>query len=278
MLPSEMKIAIIGCGAIGTVIAKAIDDGKIEGVKVAALFDKSLDKAMKLASSLRETPPVACSLGELLETDADLVIESASQEAVLTYAERVLARGKDLLIMSVGALLDPNIFEKIDTMAKKMGGRIYVPSGAVAGLDGLRSASLADISEVILTITKNPKALEASPYIEEKGIDLSKITEPLVIFEGPATEAVRHFPENVNVAATLSLATVGGRRTLVRVIADPSVNRNVHEVYVKGEFGEMELIMKNVTHPDNPKTSYIAALSALELLRSLVKKGIKIGT
>jgi aspartate dehydrogenase len=273
-----MKVAIIGCGAIGTVIAKAIDEGKIEGTKLVTLFDRSLNKATRLASSLREVPLATDSFDDLLKSDADLIVEAASQEAVVMYAERVLAAGKDLLIMSVGALLDSNVYEGIDAMAKKMGRRVYVPSGAVAGVDGLRSASLVDVSEVTLTVKKNPKALTPSPYVKEKGIDLSKLAEPLLLYEGPAIEAVKLFPVNVNVAATLSLASLGGNKTLVRVVADPTLNRNVHEVHVKGDFGEMELTMKNVTHPDNPKTSYIAALSAIELLRSLIRKGIKIGT
>jgi aspartate dehydrogenase len=80
----------------------------------------------------------------------------------------------------------------------------------------------------------------------------------------------------VNVAIALSLAGVGSDKTRVRIIADPFVNVNVHEVRARGDFGELNFRTENHPAPDNPRTSLLAALSALATLRKITSP-IKIG-
>jgi aspartate dehydrogenase len=180
------------------------------------------------------------------------------------------------MIMSVGALADVELYRSIRRMASEHGSKVYLPSGAISGLDGLKSASSGSIKSVTLTTTKSPESLEGAPFIREKKIDLKGLKGPTTIFEGSAAEAVRAFPANVNVAATLCLAAREGN-VRVRIIADPNIKVNRHEIVAEGDFGQMTTRVENVPSPKNPKTSYLAALSAIATLRSIVEP-IKIGT
>ena len=268
-----LKIGLVGCGAIGTEIASAIDRKEISA-ELIAICDHTLGKAEMLMNTLKK-PPKKLGLSELVKV-SDIVVEAASQKAVPAVARAALEGGRDLMIMSVGALLEPDIFDMIKNLADKNGCKVYIPSGAISGLDGLKSARLGNIRRVTLTTTKNPIGFEGAPYVLERGIDLTKLKEATVLFEGPAVDAVRAFPANVNVAATLSL-TAGSSEVMVKVIADPNVSVNIHEIAAEGDFGRLTTRVENVPSPKNPKTSYLAALSAIATLRSIIEP-VKIGT
>ncbi len=273
-----LGVALVGCGAIGTVIAKAIDRGEAGSARLVVVYDRVPERARRLAESLRTRPLVAESFDEVIgRSDVSVVVEAASQEAVREYAERVLRAGKDLVVMSVGALLDGGLLERLLSVAEEMGVRIYVPSGAAVGLDGVKAAALGGLVSVTLTTTKPPRSLKGAPYIEQRGIDLERIDRPTVIYEGPAEEAVRLFPANINVVAALSLAGLGPERTRVRIVVDPGADRIVHEVRAVGSFGELVAVARNIPHPDNPRTSYLAALSAVGLLKRLSER-LVVGT
>jgi len=272
------KVAIIGCGTIGTILAKAIDAGRAGDVELTVIYDLDHRKARDLREQLNFKPRVAREAEEIwMDEDVDLVVEAASQEAVRRYSAKVLGAGKDMIVMSVGAFSDEILFAEVRKAAREGGGRLYIPSGAILGVDGIKAAMEAGIDEIVLTTRKPPKALAKNKYVRERGFDLSELRVPLVVFEGSAREAVRAFPESVNVAATVSLAGLGLGRTKVRVVADPSLDRNVHVIRVKGKAGELVTEAHNVPSPDNPKTSYLAALSALRTLRNLAES-IVIGT
>lgn len=261
---------MVGCGAIGTVIAKAIDEGAAGASKLEGVYDVVRQKAETLVGQLSSRPKVASSAEELICLPGlDLIVEAASQQAVRELAAKVLAARRDLMIMSVGALVDSELLRSLVDAALRADRRIYVPSGAIAGLDAVKAARAASIAEVTLTSRKAPKALKGSPYLDRLAPTLNGLTEPKVIYEGPATEACRLFPANVNVAATLSLASLGPDNVKVRVIADPKVQKNVHEVTLRGAFGELIARTENLPSPHNPATSYLAALSAIAMLRRL---------
>jgi aspartate dehydrogenase len=266
------KIGLVGCGAIGSEIARAVDRGVIEA-SLVAVFDHNPATAAALIDSL-EHKPIKARLEELVRL-SDLVVEAASQKAVPAIARATLVKGKKLMIMSVGALADEQLFAEVKGLAKENNCTVYLPSGAIAGLDGLKSASIGTIRKVTLTTTKNPQGLRGAPYILEKKIDLDSLSGPTLIFRGDAMEAVRAFPANVNVAATLFLAA-GGSSVEVNVIADPGIHVNQHEILVEGDFGRIITKVENVPSPMNPKTSYLAALSAIATLRSIVEP-VKIG-
>ena len=268
-----LKVGLVGCGAIGAEIAKAIDTGVIDA-DLVAVCDHNPATAKALIESLQHKP-VKSRLEDLVSL-SDVVVEAASQKAVPAIARAVLMGGKTLMIMSVGALANTELFQEVKDLAKEHDSRVYIPSGAISGLDALKSASIGTIRTVSLTTTKNPSGLKGAPYILEKKIDLDALTGPTLIFEGSAAEAVKAFPANVNVAATLYLAA-GESDVRVAVVADPNIHVNRHEIVVEGDFGRISTRVENVPSPRNPRTSYLAALSAIATLRSIMET-VKIGT
>ncbi|NQT06252.1 MAG: DUF108 domain-containing protein, partial [Candidatus Omnitrophica bacterium] len=200
--------------------------------------------------------------------------ESASAAAVPEILKKAINAGKDIMVMSVGGLVAD---EDLIGLAKKSGSTLYIPSGAICGLDGVKAAAMKGIEEAILTTRKPPKGLKDAPYINKKAIDLDSLKSDKVIFDGTAQEAVREFPKNINVSAVLSLAGIGAKKTRVRIICSPGQKSNIHEIEVKGEFGKLTARTENVPSPNNPKTSFLAALSAIATLKGIVEN-IKIGT
>ena len=269
-----IRIGIVGCGAIGKEICRAVDQGIIN-VKLVAVADRKPREACEFAASLRSPPQVMNAL-ELIET-VDLVVECASQKAVIEIVPPALKNGKDVMIMSVGALTNLEFLEEIKALARKNDCKVYLPSGAIVGLDGLKSASMGKTYSVTLITRKPPKSLERAPYIKQHKVDLINLKKSTIVFEGSAEDAVKGFPENVNVAATISIAGIGTQNTKIRIIADPALERNVHEICVEGDFGKFEARVENVPSPANARTSYLAALSAIATLRRMADP-IQLGT
>jgi aspartate dehydrogenase len=176
--------------------------------------------------------------------------------------------------MSVGGLLGN---ERLLKKAAARGIKVYLPSGALCGIDGLKSASVGKIDSVTLVTRKPPRGLEGAPYLKERGVDLKSISEETVLFDGSAEEAVRGFPQNVNVSAVLSLAGIGAKRTRVRIVASPGSSRNIHEVEITGEAGRITARTENVPSAANPRTSALAVFSAIATLEGITG-GVKIGT
>jgi aspartate dehydrogenase len=270
------KIGLLGCGAIGTRIAMAADTGKIPA-DLTHVYDFDKTKSQTLVSKLKKKPVIVDNPHLLSSNPVDIVVEAASQDAVKNHALSVLQNKKDLMIMSVGALLDESVLEVLLNASKEFKKKIYLPSGAIAGLDAIRSVR-DELESVTLTTTKNPKALAGATFFETNKVDLDKISKPTIIYEGNARDAVRLFPANINVAALLSLAGLGSQRTKVKIVADPATTRNTHLIQAKGGFGNLTVNVENVPDPDNPKTSRLAILSAIECLRTACSEDIKIGT
>ena len=262
-----MRITIVGCGSIGSKLAKAADE--MAEVKRIYLMDEDAPRAERLASELNKAIVITDIEEELYHSD--LVVEAASQNAAKSIVPKVVARGVDIMIMSVGALVDDGFRESVKEKAAQSEAKIFIPSGAVCGTDGLRSSAVGELDEVELITTKGPKSLEGVDWIIEKGIDVDSIAERTTIYSGTAREAVKLFPRNINVAATVALLGVGFDRTKVTIVLDPESHSNSHELRVKGEFGEMTCHTYNVPSPDNPKTSYLAAMAAIAARTRLVR-------
>ncbi|MEE1117923.1 aspartate dehydrogenase [Methanosphaera sp.] len=256
-----MKIGIMGCGSIAKTLVNFKLNNKLN-VDLAYFYDLNLDNAKKLAQQV--DAKVSDSLEDLIE-NSDLILESASQGAVRNSIPQVLENGTNVVIMSVGALLDEDFRLNLESIAKKNGAKIYLPTGAITGIDTVKAAKLGEIESVTLITRKPPLSL---------GLELEGDDE-IIIFSGKASEAVNKFPKNINVSSTLSLAS--GMDADVKIIADPKISRNTHEIHLKGTFGELTTITSNVSSPDNPKTSLLAAYSAAGLLNKL-SETIQIGT
>lgn len=254
-----MKIGILGCGAIANIIVNyAIEENM--GIEFKYFYDNDIEKAENLASI---SNGIAVLNIEEMFNDVDLVLEAAAPSAIQKFAIKILENNKNLIVMSVGALMDFEFKQKMINTASKKGSKIYVPSGAIVGLDGIKAASIGNIKKASLITRKPPKSLGRRSDCEE------------VLFEGKASEAVKKFPLNINVAAALSIAC--DMDVDVKIIVDPNVDRNVHDVVVEGDFGEFETTTKNLRCSINPKTSVLAAYSAIKLLKGLNENFI-IGT
>lgn len=248
-----MNLGMIGCGAIGTDVAKAAD--KMKEIKKIYLYDIKNAASKKLCKNVKKAQ--IKTVKDFIE-DVDLVFEGASQEAVEEYAELVLNAGRDLIIMSVGSLLKEKFRKKLERIARKKDCKIYVPSGAVCGIDGILSANIGGLDEVTLVTTKSPSALGQS------------LDTRTVLFEGNARQAVKKFPQNINVAASLSLAGRGFEKTKVEIVADPVVSRISHKILAHGKFGRLRIELENMPNPNNPGSSYMASLSAIATLRRII--------
>jgi aspartate dehydrogenase len=278
----KKNISIIGCGAIGSELALSVDRTMIENITISSILDIKLENAEVLKSKLMNNNPLVFNnFSDLIKSenfkDVNLIIEAASQNALTNYLNEIILLKKDVLVMSVGAFANAEFFSQVIKNVEKNDINLYLPSGAIAGIDAIKSVK-SSISYVTLTTTKNPNSLKDSPFFKKNNITINSIKKRTLIFEGSAIEAVENFPANVNVAALLGLTGIGLEKTKVNVIADPSIRINKHEIKVIGKFGELIVRIKNIPSSTNPKTSYLAILSVIESLRSITTKGIKYGT
>jgi aspartate dehydrogenase len=254
-------VSMIGFGAIGKGVGELFERHKVTDVRLEYVLIRDLGR---VPGSWRHDPPGQFTIDfeRLLRGRASLVVEAAGHGALAELGEPVLRAGKDLLVVSAGALSDEALHSRLLAAAKAGGSRLLIASGAIGALDAISSARVGGLDEVIHTTRKNPRALFSPDEAEQANVR----GEATVLYDGPAREGVRRFPENVNVAAAVSLAGLGFDRTTLRVISDPSVERNMHEVIARGYFGELRLEMRNIPSDANPKTGRIVALSVAKAL------------
>lgn len=255
----RVKVGIVGCGAIGAEVARAAST--MPGVDELWLWDVDPD-ALRVLRKLPRTKAAAS--GADLVKKADLVVEAANKGVVAKEVRQALTLGKKVLLLTVGALADDKLRADLESLARSKGGKIFVPSGAVMGVDGVRAAAAGDLKSITLVTTKPPAGLD------------KKVDRWTMLFSGPAREAVERFPKNINVAATLALAGLGFDQTHVQVAIDPMATRNSHKIIIEGDFGRARIEVENLPSPTNPATSYLASLSTIALLRRLVSP-IEIG-
>jgi aspartate dehydrogenase len=260
---AELRVGLGGLGAIGGALARRLDRG-LPGLRLAAVSVRDVARAEQRIAALGTPVPVV-SLAELAEL-ADVVVECAPAAVFREIAEPALRAGRTFIPVSVGQLLEHA--DLID-VAERHGARIVVPTGALLGLDAVRAAAEGEIRSVVMITRKPPKGLAGAPYLEQHGIDLAGLRQPLKVFEGSARDGARGFPANVNVAAALSLAGIGPERTRLEIWADPHVARNTHRIVVEADCARFEMQIENVPTDENPRTGKITALSVIAALRRL---------
>lgn len=258
-----VRVGLIGCGTIGGRLARTIEQRYHRTARLVALHDTNRLHAKTLQRQLRSHPPIV-PLHRVIQRST-LVIEAASAAVVPAVVACALRAHRDVLVMSVGGLLHGAAAWR--RLSRRSRGRLYIPSGALAGLDGIKALATGRIRRVTLTTRKPPRAFAGAPYVLRRRLRLERLRRPTVIFDGTALGVVRAFPQNTNVAAALTLASgVAPHRTRVRVVADPTIRVNLHEVDVEGSCGRIRCRVQS--RPSrNPKTSELAIRSALVTLQ-----------
>jgi aspartate dehydrogenase len=256
------RIAILGLGAIGRNLLASIQSSILPGAQLAALVRSDS------AASAEAVPGVEILTDSvsLLRWKPDLAIECAGHEVVGSVVPPLLKAGVDVILVSLGALGDAALRETLAVAAGAGKARLITVSGAIGGLDALAAARGAGIRSVRYTGRKPPQAWRGTPA--EQLCDLHAIREATLVFEGSAADSARLYPKNANVTAAVALAGVGFEKTAVRMLADPSVTRNVHELEVEGDFGSFVIRLENNALPTNARTSWLAALSIEAELRN----------
>lgn len=249
-------------------LAKAVASGELGGVEIVGVVGASPTPSERVMQTAAMVGAQACSIDAMLANRPDWILEAAGGAAVRTHLPRLVASEANLIVMSIGALLAPEHWTLVEAKRAK-GGEVMLPSGGIGGLDVLTALNaLGDLEQVQITTTKAPKGLLGAPYLDEHAIHLPS-DRTMVVFDGPASEAVRGFPANVNVAAALSIAGLGPERTRVRVVSDPSAARTRHEIQAEGGSGRFTLTIESEPNPLNPSSSYLAALSAVAAVRAV---------
>lgn len=258
-----LSVTMVGCGAIGrSVMAELIDDAN---VRVAQIITPEF--GIEAVRAAFPDAAVASGLDELPETP-ELVIECAGHAAVVEHVLLALERGIDCIVCSIGALSDAALAERLEAAARAGSGRVQLVAGAIGGIDAIAAARIGGLDSVVYTGRKPPRGWQGTPAEEQ--FDLDTLDHAAEFFSGSARDAARLFPKNANVAATVSLAGIGLDDTEVHLIADPAVERNIHNVHVSGAFGDLELTLAGRTLPSNPKTSALTVYSAVRALRNRV--------
>jgi aspartate dehydrogenase len=195
-----------------------------------------------------------------------LLLECAGHEAVGSHVLPALARGVRVGMVSTGALSDGVLLAELDAAAHRGQTQLHLLSGALGGIDALSAARAAGLDAVVYTGRKPPKAWIGTPA--EQQVELSTLSAPYTFFAGSARDACRLYPKNANVAATIALAGLGLDQTEVRLVADPTIDRNSHAFEANGVFGAMQVHLQVRPLADNPKTSTLTVWSAVRFLRS----------
>ena len=255
-----IRVGLIGCGAIGSVVARELSEGAVDGVELTAVLDPVVDHPLRVQER------------DSLLRRSDVVVEAAGHGALREHGAAIREAGADLLVVSIGALAD----EGLDARLRRAeGGRLFLCTGAIGGFDILRAAMLCGpLEQAAITSTKPATALRR-PWMDEAVQDaLARGDEPVTVFDGPAREACALFPESANVTATLSLATVGFDRVRVKMVGDQGAVRVRHVVSASGAAGAYELSFENAASPDNPRTSAVTAYSVLRALTDMQQRPV----
>jgi aspartate dehydrogenase len=258
-------IAVIGFGAVATYVQKAAAPMRY---RVAAVIARPGRE--RAARGVFGTVPVVNDVSQLPQ-GLDVVVDCAGHAGLRAHGAGVLRRGLPLVTVSVGALADDTLFSELTRAAEAGGTRLHLASGAIGALDALSAATAGALKEVLYTGRKPSAGWSGSPA--EDALDLKALTGPAVHFDGSARDCALNYPKNANVAASVALAGLGFDRTRARLIADPTITRNIHEISARGDFGDLTFTIEGKGLADNPKSS---ALTAMSVVRSILNRDARI--
>jgi aspartate dehydrogenase len=251
-----MRLGMIGYGAIGHAIVERLDvEGRLQDLAgILVRSDPADDPGV----------PIWHGVEALIAARPAVVIEAAGHAAVRDVGAAIVESGCDLVVAAVGALADGAIADTLRAAAR-VGGRVVIPAGAIAGLDGLVAARIAGLERVVYTSYKPPHAWRGTPA--ERAIDLDHRDDEVTFFTGTAREAASQYPQNANVAAAIALAGLGFEATEVRLVSSRNVADPLGVIEASGDFGEFRFEILAKASAANPKTSALTAYSLLQCAR-----------
>ncbi len=258
-----LRVGLVGCGAIGNIIADEVNKKSID-IELCSCWDNDKEKRRLMAEKIGTAsilPP------DEMSEHVELIVEAAHKSVVEKLLRIAIKDNKRLLVVSIGGIIGHE-----DLVAKIAAGKgeLFIPSGAIAGLDAIKALPKETITSSRIKTTKPPKGVAGAPFFRENPVELESLGKPTKIFSGSAKEAVNAFPKNVNVAAALSFAGIGLEKTRVELVIDPKATKNTHEICVEGSFGKIVTKTENMPSPANPKTSYLAALSVIATINKII--------
>jgi aspartate dehydrogenase len=245
---------MIGFGAIGMEVAGSL-----------ARLGENDRLAGCLVRPGRDAPGAVHDVAELIAMRPATVLECAGHGAVSAYGPAILGAGIDLIVSSLGALADRQTADRLLDAEHRGGGRLLMPAGAVAGLDGLAAAALAGIDRLAYASHKPPQAWRGTAA--QSLVDLGHADAERVFFDGSAREAAAAFPLNANVAVAVALAGIGLDRTRVRLVSSRAVTDPLGVIEAIGRFGRFRFEILGLATASNPKTSALTAYSLLQCAR-----------
>jgi aspartate dehydrogenase len=260
----SLRLALVGCGAIGLELLRLLERERGVSVEAVVVRPERVEQSRELLRPLQMADKV-CSR---LPAGIELLMEAGGHSAIAQHVLPALRDGVDCILASAGALASPELLEQLLQAARSGRAQVQVIPGAVGGIDALSAARLCGVDHVVYTGSKPPPAWRGTPA--ENTVDLDRLAQPAVVFDGTARDAARLYPKNANVTATIALAGIGFDATRVRLVADPSVAQNIHRLQARGAFGELDLRMANFPLPSNPKTSALTVYSALRSVSNVV--------
>lgn len=260
----KYKIAIVGSGALGSIIGRVVTQDLSNEYDILGIYSRRIENATKLANQINTQ--AYTTLDEMIADQPDYIIEAASPDVFKDIGIKILSNGISVIPLSVGALADKEFYNKVKQTALDNNSRVHIPAGAVGGFDVLRASILMEDAEVGITTEKSPQSLAGAPIFKGKALSEEKVEE---VFSGYAKEAIRHFPENVNVAVATALATTGIDNTKVLVNSIPGFESNKHEINLVGETVNVTITVETKPSKENPKSSSLAAYSVISLLKNL---------
>jgi aspartate dehydrogenase len=258
------QVLMVGFGAIGSTVFRSLADDPLITIGQILVPEDQINPVKRVVG---DDANIVSDIGQL-DRRPDIALECAGHTALESHVMPLLESGIDCIVVSVGALADSHLLIKLADAARLGRARLKLLSGAIGGLDALAAASAGELEEVVYTGRKPVAGWLGTPA--DTGGLLDSIDREVVIFEGSAREAARLYPRNANVAASVALAGIGLDRTRTQLIADTQVQCNIHRICAKGTFGEFTIQLSGHPLPDNPKTSALAAFSAIRALRDEV--------
>ncbi len=254
-----MQVCLIGFGAIGRAVYQRVAGDARLGITHVVV------RPERVAAVQQQLAPHTTAVSAV-PLDAKLVLECAGHSALTQHVLPALARGVECAVLSVGALSEPGLPALLSDAAERGHTQMHLLSGAVGGIDAIAAAKIAGLTSVRYTGRKPPQGWRGTPA--EQLVDLDLLSHQAIILEASARQAAALYPKNANVAATVSLAGLGLDATQVRLIADPTITENIHEIEANGAFGSIKVEMRGNPLPENPKTSMLTVLSALRFLHN----------